>query len=108
MITLSTRKRARNRKAKASQADRSTVTRASTKVIQEKQAIQPDIDSAALYRRAKELSTEIQQESVVESNEKVDRIKAEIANGTYEVDADAIAEKLMEFDFQVGEKQKPE
>lgn len=69
---------------------------------QEKQVRQPEIDSNALHRRAKELSEEIQRESVVDS-EKVSRIKAEIENGTYEVDAEAIAEKLMEFDFQIDD-----
>ena len=105
MITLPTRKPARNRKTGASQADNCPAdTRAGSLESKQKQAIQPDIDSAALHRRAKELSTEIQRETIVENNEKVERIKAELANGTYQVDADAIAEKLMEFDFQIKDK----
>ena len=66
------------------------------------QVEQPEIDSAALNRRAAEISKEIKRESVVD-NEKVSRIKAEIENGTYKVDADAIADKLMEFDFQIDD-----
>ena len=106
MISTPTSKLARKQKAKASKAAQSV--KPGTQKLEEKQAIQPDIDSAALYRRAKELSTEIQRGSVVEaSQEKVDRIKAEIENGTYEVDAESIAEKLMEFDFQIEDKLKP-
>ena len=69
----------------------------------EKQVEQPEIDSDALNRRASEVTKEIQRESVVDK-EKVSRIKAEIENGTYKVDADSIAEKLMEFDFQIDDK----
>lgn len=105
MITTPTDKPVRKRKAKASKAMRHEPGTQNTK---KEQAIQPDIDSAALYRRAKEFSTDIQRGSVVEENkEKVDRIKAELENGTYQVDADAIAEKLMEFDFQIEDKLKP-
>ena len=42
-----------------------------------------------------------------QNEEKVDRIKAEIENGTYKVDAEAIADKLMEHDFQIADKFKP-
>jgi len=71
---------------------------------QEKQVIKPELDSAALNRRAKELSTEMKWGSVVEqNNEKVDRIKAEIEAGTYEVDADAIADRLLECEFNIIE-----
>ena len=71
----------------------------------EKQVGQPETDSDALYRRAAELSKEIQRESVVDK-EKVSRIKAEIENCTYKVDADAIADKLMEFDFRIDDDSK--
>lgn len=105
MITLPTKKPARNRKAKARKAIQDDVSR----VQKEKQAGKPDIDSAALHRRAVELSTEIQRGYIVDkNNEKVERIKAEIENGTYEVDAEAIAEKLMEYDFQLADKNKPD
>lgn len=66
----------------------------------EEQVIKPEVDSDALHRRAKEFSSDIQRESVMD-NEKVKRIKKEIENGTYEVDANAIAEKLLESDFQL-------
>jgi len=63
----------------------------------------PKTGSAALNRRAKELTREVLQEPDVDK-EKVNRIKTAIENGTYEVDADAIAEKLLEdadfMDFQ--------
>ncbi len=106
MISTPTSKPAHKRKAKARTANRSASS--GIQKQEEKQVIQPEIDSVALRRRAEELSTEIQRESVVvASQEKVDRIKAELENGSYEVDADAIAEKLMEFDFQIEDKQKP-
>ncbi len=55
-------------------------------------------DSAALNRRAKELTKKVLQEPDVD-NDKIRKIKAAIENGTYEVDADSIAEKLMELEF---------
>ena len=104
MMTSPTKKPARSRDAKARKADRAE----GSQEKKEKQAFKPDIDSAALHRRAVELSTEIQRGYIVEQNEeKVDRIKAEIENGTYKVDAEAIADKLMEHDFQIADKFKP-
>jgi len=54
----------------------------------------PKTNSDALNRRAKELTKEVLQEPDVD-NEKVNRIKAAIEDGTYEVDADAVAERLI-------------
>jgi len=66
----------------------------------ENQVKLPEIDSDALNRRAAELTNEIQREYVMD-NEKVSRIKAEIENGTYKVNPEAIATKLLECDFQI-------
>jgi len=63
----------------------------------------PLSDSEALDRRATELSKRVQQEPVVDK-EKVKEIKEAIENGTYEVDADAIADKLLEMEFQISDK----
>lgn len=98
MITLLSRKLGSRRKTMASKVDRNEPN--GNQETQKKQALKPDLDSDALYRRAQELSTELKRESVVENcSEKVERIKAEIANGTYKVDAETIAEKLLECDF---------
>ncbi len=106
IITPPTPAAARKRTARASLAKRGG--NSGTQEKQKEQALKPDIDSAALKRRAKELSTEIQRGCSVEQNEKVERIRAEVENGTYKVDADKIAEKLMEFDFQLEDKIKPD
>ena len=104
MMTLISRKlRSRQKIQRKTMARR--IVPAETSGAREKQVEQPEIDSAALNRRATELSSEIQRESVVD-NEKVSRIKAEIENGTYEVNAEAIAERLMEFDFRVEDNGK--
>ncbi len=72
---------------------------------QAKQVKPPAISSDALYRRAVELSRQVQQESLVDK-EKVSRIKAAIENGTYKVNPVAIAEKLMEMEIKMTEKGK--
>ena len=61
--------------------------------------------SSSLNRRREELCKQVQQESLVD-NEKVRIIKNAIANGTYQVNPETIAEKLMEIEFQTSEKGK--
>jgi len=55
----------------------------------------PDTDCDALNRRARELSRQVLQEPDVDNKEKILRIKTAIENGTYEIDAEAVADKLM-------------
>jgi len=71
---------------------------------QRKQAKKPEKDYTALQNRVEELSRQVLQEPDVDNKEKVKRIKAEIQNGTYKVDAEAIAQKLMELEVQIGRK----
>lgn len=59
----------------------------------------------ALYRRARDLTQQIEQESVVD-NEKVNAIKAAINAGTYLVDADRIADKLIEMEVELTKPSK--
>lgn len=59
--------------------------------------------SVKLYRRAEDL-THVERESNVD-REKVNAIKAAINAGTYLVDADTIAAKLMEFEFKTIKKE---
>ena len=61
--------------------------------------------SFSLNRQREELVKQVQQESLVD-NEKVRSIKKAIADGTYQVNPEAIAEKLMEIEFQISEKGK--
>ena len=61
--------------------------------------------SSSLNRRREELCKQVQQESLVD-NEKVRIIKNAIANGTYQVNPETIAEKLMEIEFQISDKGK--
>ena len=58
----------------------------------------------ALHRHAEDLSRLIEQEPIVDI-EKVNAIKAAIRAGTYKVDANTVADKLMELEFELN---KPE
>lgn len=69
------------------------------------QVIAADDSRQALHRRAKELSKHIEQEPVVD-NEKVNAIKAAINAGTYVIDANNVAEKLMEVEFHLNKPPK--
>ncbi len=69
------------------------------------QTLAVDDPVEALNRRARELSTQIEQEPVVDI-EKVKAIKAAISAGTYQVDANRIATKLMELEFHLNKPPK--
>lgn len=58
----------------------------------------------ALHRRVEDLTRLIEQEPIVDI-EKVNAIKAAIRAGTYRVDANTVADKLMELEFELN---KPE
>ncbi len=72
---------------------------------QETQVKSPELSSEALYRRAQELSREVQQEPVVDQN-KIAVIKAAIADGTYKVNPESIAEKLLEREIRIPSSAK--
>lgn len=69
------------------------------------QPIAVDDSLQALHRRAEELSKHIEQEPVVDI-EKVNAIKAAIKAGTYLIDANKVADKLMELEFQLNKPSK--
>lgn len=69
------------------------------------QQIAVDDSVQALHRQAEELSKYIEQEPVVDI-EKVNAIKAAIKAGTYLVDANNVADKLMELEFQLNKPPK--
>jgi flagellar biosynthesis anti-sigma factor FlgM len=52
------------------------------------------------HRQAEDLLKQVEQESIVDS-EKVKRIKAAIANGTYRVDPNTVADKLLEMETEL-------
>lgn len=66
--------------------------------------VESPINSDA-HRHTAELSSQVLQEPVVD-NEKVKEIKAAIENGTYQVNPEAIAEKLMEMEVLIADKGK--
>lgn len=53
-----------------------------------------------LHRQAEDLLEKVEQESIVD-REKVKLIKAAIANGTYEVNPTAVAEKLLDMEHEL-------
>lgn len=69
------------------------------------QEIAADDSRTALNRRAQELSKHIEQEPVVDI-EKVNAIKAAINAGTYLIDANNVADKLMELEFHLSKPPK--
>ena len=56
-----------------------------------------DNSRVALHRQAEDLLREVEQESIVD-REKVRLIKAAIADGTYQIDPTAVADKLIEME----------
>lgn len=69
------------------------------------QLIAADDSLKALHRRAEELSKHIEQEPLVDI-EKVNAIKAAINAGTYLINANNVADKLMELEFQLTKPPK--
>lgn len=65
-------------------------------------------DSVALTDRAKDLQALQNKiaESPVVDNEKVEAIKQAIADGSYKVNADSVADKLLDLDEQAGKPEK--
>lgn len=71
--------------------------------VAEPTVVQPE--SSVKSRTARENTNLILQEPDVDK-EKVDAIKKAIADGTYKVNAESIAEKLMETELQLSDKGK--
>ena len=59
-----------------------------------------DNSRVLLHRQAEDLQKKVEQESIVDS-EKVKIIKAAIADGTYQVDSNAVAEKFIDMEQEL-------
>lgn len=64
-----------------------------------------NMNPGALHRRAQELSKDFDRGSIVDK-EKVKAIKAAVAAGTYRVDADSIAAKLLALEGELDKVRK--
>ena len=86
-------------------ADSMTKNKKENQHPKKKQKIASDESVSALHRRVEDLSRLIEQEPIVDI-EKVNAIKAAIRAGTYQIDANTVADKLMELEFELN-KPKP-